>query len=58
MKSFLIIREINAENCTASFDHLNESVENVSEAEREVVEYLNILAGIDETASAQTSRSS
>ena len=43
------IREINTENCTASFDHLNESVENASEAEREVVEYLNILARIDET---------
>lgn len=43
------IREINTENCTASFDHLNESVESASEAEREVAEYLNILAMIDET---------
>ena len=43
------IREINAENCTASFDHLNESVENPAEAEREVAEYLSILAKIDET---------
>jgi proline dehydrogenase len=43
------IRDINAENCTASFDHLNESVQNLSEAEREVVEYLNILAKIEET---------
>ena len=43
------IREINTENCTASFDHLNESVESATEAEREVVEYLNILARIDET---------
>ena len=43
------IREINTENCTASFDHLNESVESASEAEREVAEYLNILARIDET---------
>ena len=42
------IREINAENCTASFDHLNESVESAAEAEREVEEYLNILAKIDE----------
>ncbi len=42
------IREINAENCTASFDHLNESVESAAEAEREVDEYLNILAKIDE----------
>lgn len=43
-----IIREINAENGTASFDHLNESVESAAEAEREVAEYLNILARIDE----------
>lgn len=43
-----IIREINAENGTASFDHLNESVESATEAEREVEEYLNILAKIDE----------
>jgi proline dehydrogenase len=43
------IREINAENCTASFDHLNESVASAVEAEQEVVEYLNILARIAET---------
>ena len=43
-----IIHEINAENSTASFDHLNESVESAAEAEREVEEYLNILAQIDE----------
>lgn len=43
-----IIHEINAENTTASFDHLNESVESATEAEREVEEYLNILAQIDE----------
>ena len=43
-----IIREINRENSTASFDHLNESVESAPEAEREVAEYLNILAKIDE----------
>jgi len=43
------IRQINAENCTASFDHLNESVESAIEAEREVAEYLNILAQIDQT---------
>jgi proline dehydrogenase len=41
------IQEINAENGTASFDHLNESVESAAEAEREVEEYLNILAAID-----------
>jgi len=43
-----IIRELNVENCTASFDHLNESVTNVAEAENEVTEYLNILTRIDE----------
>jgi proline dehydrogenase len=43
------IREINAEGCTASFDHLNESVTSDAEAEKEVAEYLNILAKIDET---------
>lgn len=43
------IRAINAENCTASFDHLNESVASEAEAEAEVTEYLNILARIDET---------
>ena len=43
------IREINAEGCTASFDHLNESVTSPAEAEKEVAEYLNILAKIDET---------
>jgi proline dehydrogenase len=42
------IRQINSENATASFDHLNESVGSAAEAEREVVEYLNILAKIDE----------
>src|SRR4030095_16928166 len=43
------IREINAENCTASFDHLNESVNNAAEADQEVAEYLEILRKIDET---------
>lgn len=43
-----MIQELNAENITASFDHLNESVESGVEAEQEVVEYLNILAKIDE----------
>lgn len=42
------IREINAEGCTASFDHLNESVGTVAEAEIEVAEYSNILAKIDQ----------
>src|SRR2546422_3913071 len=43
------IRELNAEGCTASFDHLNESVSSPAEAEAEVREYLDILARIDET---------
>ena len=34
------IRELNAEHCSASFDHLNESVANPEEAEGEVREYL------------------
>ncbi len=44
-----LIRQLNAENCTASFDHLNESVGSVAEAEQEVTEYLDILAKIDES---------
>ncbi|HVF57970.1 MAG TPA: proline dehydrogenase family protein [Pyrinomonadaceae bacterium] len=43
------IRDLNAQGCTASFDHLNESVTQVSETEEEVREYLKILARIDET---------
>jgi len=43
------IRELNADGCSASFDHLNESVANPAEAEAEVQEYLEILARIDET---------
>lgn len=43
------IRQINAENCSASFDHLNESVGSDAEAEAEVVEYLNILQQITDT---------
>src|SRR6185503_4201174 len=43
------IREINREGCSASFDHLNESVANAAEAEGEVREYLRILDQIDQT---------
>ena len=43
------IRELNAENCSASFDHLNESVANAAEAAGEVEEYLHILERIDQT---------
>lgn len=43
------ILEINKLGCTASFDHLNESVANEAETKEEVREYLNILSRIDET---------
>ncbi len=43
------IRQINADGCTASFDHLNESVASAEETRAEVREYLNILKVIDET---------
>jgi proline dehydrogenase len=43
------IRLINADGCTASFDHLNESVTGHAEAEAEVREYLQILKQIDDT---------
>jgi proline dehydrogenase len=43
------IRELNAHGCTASFDHLNESVTSVAETEGEVREYKKILGRIDET---------
>ena len=43
------IRELNGEGCSASFDHLNESVANATEADGEVQEYLRILDQIDQT---------
>lgn len=43
------IRDLNAHGCSASFDHLNESVGTVAETEGEVREYLNVLARIQET---------
>src|SRR5438309_6280499 len=43
------IRDLNARGCTASFDHLNESVGSIAETEAEVREYLDVLARIDET---------
>jgi proline dehydrogenase len=43
------IREVNARGCSASFDHLNESVSSVAETEAEVREYLDVLRSIDET---------
>jgi len=43
------IRELNAHGCSASFDHLNESVSSTAETEAEVREYLDVLRRIDET---------
>src|SRR5215510_2654308 len=43
------IRELNSHGCTASFDHLNESVGSAAETEAEVREYLDVLAQIDAT---------
>src|SRR5687767_8408862 len=43
------IRELNHEGCSASFDHLNESVGSPAEADAEVEEYLSILERIDAT---------
>lgn len=43
------ISELNARGCSASFDHLNESVGSVAETEGEVREYLNVLAKIDKS---------
>ena len=44
-----VIRKINAAGCSASFDHLNESVGSAAETEAEITEYLNILEQIDAT---------
>lgn len=43
------IREINARGGTASFDHLNESVNSAAETEAEVREYLEVLKSIDDS---------
>src|SRR5712691_10821022 len=43
------IRDLNARGCSASFDHLNESVTSMAETEAEVREYLDVLARIDES---------
>ena len=48
-EAFAAIREVNAHGCSASFDHLNESVGGIAETEAEVREYLDVLARIDET---------
>lgn len=43
------IKALNQIGCTATFDHLNESVSSIDETKGEVKEYLNILKRIDET---------
>ena len=43
------IRDLNTHGCSASFDHLNESVGSVAETEGAVREYLDVLARIQET---------
>jgi proline dehydrogenase len=43
------IRKINESGCSASFDHLNESVGSAAETSGEVTEYLDILKQIDAT---------
>lgn len=43
------VRELNSLGCTATLDHLNESVTSVKETEGEVREYLKILQRIEET---------
>lgn len=43
------IRDLNRKGCTASFDHLNESVTLAAETEEEAGEYLRILSRIDDT---------
>ncbi len=44
------IRQLNEHGCTASFDHLNESVTSTAETESEVREYLDVLAAIDDSS--------
>ena len=43
------IKDVNARGCTATFDHLNESVTGTAETEAEVREYQDVLARIDES---------
>jgi proline dehydrogenase len=43
------IREVNARGCSASFDHLNESVNSIEGTQAEVREYQDVLARIDKT---------
>jgi len=52
------IREINARGCSASFDHLNESVNSAEGTKEEVREYLHLLELIDQTRINSNFRSS
>src|SRR5947209_8453056 len=44
------IRDLNVRGCSASFDHLNESVTSTAETEAEVREYLDVLSRIDDSS--------
>src|SRR2546422_8021590 len=48
-EAIAVIRQINKRGCSASFDHLNESVTDEWEAASETREYLTVLARIEET---------
>ena len=48
-EAVVAIKDLNARGCTATFDHLNESVSSTAETEAEVREYQNVLARIDES---------
>jgi proline dehydrogenase len=55
------IRKINTDGCSASFDHLNESVSSADETKAEVAEYLQVLeqivaAGINSNVSIKLSQ--
>jgi proline dehydrogenase len=48
-EAVVAIKDVNARGCTATFDHLNESVTGTAETEAEVSEYRDVLARIDES---------
>jgi len=48
-EAIAVIRQINKRGCSASFDHLNESVTDEREAAAETREYLTVLSRIEET---------
>src|SRR6266496_5971424 len=48
-EAVMAIKQLNAVGCSATFDHLNEGVTHELETKKEVEEYRNILARIDES---------